>query len=91
MAEYETPTFSIAEFFILRKYRRQGIAKEAAFKVFDMFKGNWSVSWLEKNLPAKTFWTKVILEYSDGICFESIDGGKPSLEFTSCKHLLDDI
>lgn len=23
-----------------------------------MFKGNWIVSWLESNLPAKTFWTK---------------------------------
>lgn len=65
------------------RYRRQGIAKEAVFKVFEMYKGNWSVSWLEKNVPAKTFWTKVIQEYSDGICSESIQVGMPSLEFIS--------
>ncbi|NQX68680.1 GNAT family N-acetyltransferase [Paenibacillus alba] len=75
--------FSIAEFFILRKYRRHGIGKEVVYTVFEMFKGNWSVSWLEKNLPAKTFWTKVIQEYSNGNCSESTQAGKPSLEFSS--------
>ncbi|NOU71259.1 GNAT family N-acetyltransferase [Paenibacillus sp. LMG 31458] len=83
IAERETPTFSITEFFILRKYRRHGIGKEVAYKVFEMFKGNWSVSWLEKNLPAKSFWTMAIQEYSDGICFESTQAGNPSLEFIS--------
>nr|WP_170312163.1 GNAT family N-acetyltransferase [Paenibacillus sacheonensis] len=75
--------FSIAEFFILRKYRRRGIGKEAVYTVCEMFKGNWSVSWLEKNLPAKTFWTKVIQEYSNGNCSESSHAGKPSLVFSS--------
>lgn len=83
ITDCEMLKFSIAEFFILRKYRRHGIGKEAAYEVFEMFKGNWSVSWLEKNLPAKTFWTKAILEYSNGICFESTQAGNPSLEFTS--------
>lgn len=75
--------FSIAEFFILRKYRRHGIGKEAVCGVFEMFKGNWSVSWLEKNLPAKIFWTRVIQEYSNGNYSESTQAGKPSLEFCS--------
>lgn len=79
----ESLKFSIAEFFILRKYRGQGIGREAAYKVFEIFKGGWSVSWLENNLPAKTFWTKVVGEYSNGICLEAIQAGKPSLEFIS--------
>jgi predicted acetyltransferase len=83
IADCETPKFSIAEFFILRKYRRQGIGKEAAYKLFEMFKGDWSVSWLEKNLPAKIFWTKAIVEYSKGSCSEAAQAGNPSLEFTS--------
>lgn len=75
--------FSIAEFFILRKYRGQGFGKEAAHKTFDMFKGVWSVSWLEKNLPAKRFWTRTISEYSNGNCLETSYTGKPTLEFNS--------
>ncbi|WP_141503874.1 GNAT family N-acetyltransferase [Paenibacillus luteus] len=83
IADDESPKFSIAEFFILRKYRGQGIGKEVAHKVFGMFKGNWSVSWLDKNLPAKIFWKKAIIEYSDGKCSESVQAGNPSLEFIS--------
>lgn len=79
----KSPKFSIAEFFILRKYRRQGVGKEVAYKVFEMIKGSWSVSWLEKNLPAKVFWTKAIMEYSNGICSEAVYAGNPALEFIS--------
>ncbi|MDQ0917054.1 GNAT family N-acetyltransferase [Paenibacillus sp. V4I5] len=84
IADGESPKVSVAEFFILRKYRRQGIGKEVAHKVFEMFKGNWSVSWLEKNMHAKTFWTKVIKEYSNGNCSEALQAGNPSIEFISC-------
>jgi predicted acetyltransferase len=78
-----SPMFSMAEFFILRKYRMQGIGKEVAHKMFEMFKGGWSVSWLEKNLPAKTFWTRTIQEYSNGDCSETTYAGNPALEFMS--------
>ncbi|GGD86052.1 GNAT family N-acetyltransferase [Paenibacillus nasutitermitis] len=83
IADSESPKVSVAEFFILRKYRERGMGKEVAHKVFEMFKGNWSVSWLEKNLPAKAFWTKVIMEYSNGNYSESLQAGNPSLEFIS--------
>ncbi|MDQ6420454.1 GNAT family N-acetyltransferase [Paenibacillus sp. LHD-117] len=75
--------FSIAEFFIMKKYRRQGIGKVVANKVFEMFKGNWSIAWLEKNVPAKSFWTRIISEYSEGNCVETTYAGNPALEFTS--------
>ncbi|WP_248927999.1 GNAT family N-acetyltransferase [Paenibacillus hamazuiensis] len=79
----ETTKFSLAEFFILKKYRGQGIGKEAAYKTFDMFKGRWSVFWLENNLPAKRFWTKSIADYSKGNCIETTYAGNPALEFNS--------
>jgi predicted acetyltransferase len=40
---------SIAEFFILRKYRRQGIGKEVAHRIFDRFPGQWNVAQVENN------------------------------------------
>ncbi len=61
-----SPRHSIAEFFILRKYRRQGIGRVAAHQIFDMFPGQWSVAQIENNQPAQSFWRKVISEYTQG-------------------------
>ncbi len=35
---------SIAEFFVMRKYRRRGVGRVAARRVFDMFPGRWEVT-----------------------------------------------
>ena len=59
-------TRSIAEFFILRKYRHQGIGKIVAQRIFDMFPGQWSVAQVANNYPAQAFWRKVISEYMQG-------------------------
>ena len=56
----------IAEFFIVRKYRRKGIGKIVAHRVFDMFPGRWAVTQVESNLPARRFWESVISDYTDG-------------------------
>ncbi|MGE5223053.1 MAG: GNAT family N-acetyltransferase [Omnitrophica WOR_2 bacterium] len=56
----------IAEFFILRKYRRKGIGKDAAIWLFKHFGGKWQVEELENNLPAQSFWRKVIGEITQG-------------------------
>lgn len=60
------PVRSIAEFFILRKYRHQGIGKVAAQRIFDKFPGQWSVAQVENNFPAQAFWRKVVAEYMQG-------------------------
>ena len=59
---------SIAEFFVMRKYRKMNIGKSAAKYVFDLFKGEWEVRVLHANKPALPFWHKVIDEYTKG-CF----------------------
>lgn len=64
--EESTPVHSIAEFFILRKYRRRGVGKAAAHQIFGMFPGQWRVAQTEDNHPAQAFWRKVISEYTQG-------------------------
>ena len=68
--------FSIAEFFILKKYRRTGIGKAIAIKVFNLHKGQWEVFQKESNKPAQIFWKKVIEEYTKGQYKESSEDGK---------------
>ena len=57
---------SISEFFILRKYRRQGVGRKVAGWVFDQHPGKWEVCELDCNPPAQAFWRKVIAEYTGG-------------------------
>ena len=56
----------MAQFFVVRKYRRQGIGSEAAKRVFDLMRGRWEVGQMRKNLPAQAFWRRVIAEYTGG-------------------------
>ncbi len=55
--------YSVAEFFILRKYRRHGIGRQVAFDVFDRFRGRWEISKLPTNDIALQFWSNVIKSY----------------------------
>ena len=57
---------NLAEFFVMKKYRRLGVGRSAAFQLFDRFPGAWQVEQIEANTPAQAFWRKVIAEYSDG-------------------------
>ena len=60
------PGHMIAEFFVMRKYRRMGVGRLAAFAAFDRFPGHWEVSQIAENIPAQNFWRKVIAEYTRG-------------------------
>lgn len=68
--------FSIAEFFVMRKYRRSGIGKAAAGRLFDLYKGNWEVEQRESNMPAQAFWRKVIADYTQGAFAERAENGR---------------
>ncbi|BDI30040.1 hypothetical protein CCAX7_20910 [Capsulimonas corticalis] len=75
--------YSMAEFFVLRKYRRAGVGRAAARQLFDRFHGRWSVSQEANNLPAQQFWKRVIGEYSHGAYEESRADTGPLLLFDS--------
>ncbi|MFS0871980.1 GNAT family N-acetyltransferase [Paenibacillus xylanilyticus] len=75
--------FSIAEFFIMKKYRKAGIGKAVAKQIFDMHKGHWEVYQLESNKPAQQFWNKVIHEYTQGNFTDRVEGGRRIQDFIS--------
>src|SRR5690606_11754215 len=64
-ASAELP-YMVAEFFILRKYRRRGVGAYAAREVFDRFPGRWEVAEMPENTAAQAFWRRVIGEYTGG-------------------------
>jgi predicted acetyltransferase len=51
---------NMGEFFVARRYRRHGIASEAARLILAMHPGLWEVAVAQRNLPAKSFWPKAI-------------------------------
>jgi predicted acetyltransferase len=58
--------FDMAEFFVMRRYRRQGVGRAAAFRLFETFHGPWEVRQRRENPAATSFWRKVIAEYTGG-------------------------
>jgi predicted acetyltransferase len=65
----------VAEFFVLRRYRRAGVGRSAAFVLFDQFAGHWTVRVLQQNAAALSFWRKVIDEYTRGTASERDHAG----------------
>jgi len=63
--------FDMAEFFVMRRYRRQGVGRAAAFSAFDRFRGPWEVRQRQENPAATGFWRSVIGEYTDGRYLET--------------------
>jgi predicted acetyltransferase len=68
----------MAEFFVMRKYRRAGVATEAARTVFARFPGAWQVRQLPENGAATTFWRSAIPVPFD----EEVRDGHPVQLFT---------
>ncbi len=75
--------YSIAEFFIFRKYRKEGIGKAVATRIFDLHKGRWEVYQIEDNTSAQIFWHKTINEYTKGQFVKRIEKGKVIQNFMS--------
>lgn len=58
--------WDVAEFFIMRGYRKRGIGATVAAEVFRRFAGSWEVRVLESNLPALEFWKAAIRSFTSG-------------------------
>jgi predicted acetyltransferase len=56
----------IAEFFVMRRYRRQGVGELAAGEIFKRFAGSWEVRQRHANVGAIAFWRRVIGRYTAG-------------------------
>lgn len=77
--------YYMTEFFVMQKYRRTGVGTWAAHKLFDMFPGDWKVSQVRANMPARNFWHRVIGSYTGGDFQERFNPkqGNPSQYFSS--------
>ncbi len=56
----------LAEFFVMRAYRRRGLGEAVARDVFDRFPGGWQVLQMPQNTAAQRFWRRVIGGYTGG-------------------------
>ena len=60
----EAEIWDVAEFFVLRGYRRHGVGLRVAHDVWRMFTGRWEVRVTEKNSAAVTFWQRAVSEFT---------------------------
>jgi predicted acetyltransferase len=56
--------WDMAEFFILRGYRRRNIGTQAVHQVWKLFPGPWEVRIMHANISALRFWTKGIAAFA---------------------------
>jgi predicted acetyltransferase len=52
--------WDVAEFFIVRGYRRRGLGMKVAHEVWRMYPGRWEARVMESNHSAKEFWERTI-------------------------------
>lgn len=58
--------YCLSEFFVMHKYRKQGVGRESVFNVLDLHHGKWQLKRHPHNIPSVYFWNKVIAEYTKG-------------------------
>lgn len=72
--------YYINDFFILRKFRGQGIGKATAKKLFQTYSGKFAMVQLARNHTAINFWKRVLnentIEYEEK---EKIEDGEPCI------------
>ena len=61
----EVDTYDVGEFFILRRYQKQGVGRLVAHHLFERFRGQWEVWEMKRNTSAQAFWKKVISEFTE--------------------------
>jgi predicted acetyltransferase len=56
----ETCDRSMAEFFVLRKHRRDGVGARAVAEILARYPGRWEIAIARRNIPALAFWPRVV-------------------------------
>jgi len=56
--------WDMAEFFVLRAYRRHGVGMKVAHDVWRMFAGSWEVRVADNNVAARAFWHRAVSEFT---------------------------
>jgi predicted acetyltransferase len=61
----------VAEFFVLRQYRRSRVGRRTAALLFRALPGSWTVRVLAQNARALAFWRETVHEFTQGTADES--------------------
>jgi predicted acetyltransferase len=56
----------MGQFFVMKRYRRMGVASKAARHIFDQHRGKWEVGQMPLNYAAQAFWREIIRAYTNG-------------------------
>lgn len=72
----QSTVFDVAEFFVVRRHRRSGVGREAAFALWDRFPGTWTVRVSTGNTGGCRFWAQAVARYAGDFVEErrSVDG-----------------
>jgi predicted acetyltransferase len=62
----------VAEFFVLRRYRRRGVGAAAAARAFSLYPRAWEVRQTVANTAATAFWRHTIAAYTGGAFKETV-------------------
>lgn len=74
----EPDVYDLAEFFVLRGYRRAGVGRRAASLLWQQLPGEWTVRCSESNPGALAFWSEVVDQLTHGTARTSSWAGKTS-------------
>lgn len=72
--------YSMAEFSIVPKYRKNGLGKRAISKVLSQRKGKWQIKYSLDNPTAQKFWENVLSDYQKTETL--LENNEKLLEFT---------
>jgi predicted acetyltransferase len=76
-ASDDPAALDVAEFFVLRRFRRAGVGRRAAAVLWETFPGAWVVRVAEANGSALSFWRSTIASYTSGRFSEIVRPGDP--------------
>jgi predicted acetyltransferase len=51
---------NMGEFFVLRKYRRAGVASAAVREILTRYPGRWEAAMMQRNTAAQAFWPRAV-------------------------------
>ena len=69
--------FDVAEFFVLRRYRRSGVGQRAVALLWNRLPGRWIVRVSEGNPGALAFWVSAVAKFTSGAATEFKRPGNP--------------
>lgn len=63
----QSPDHVLAEFFVLPKFRRKHVARDAVSMLFRRLPGAWEIKYHTRNIPAARLWNQTALPYAPQI------------------------